>query len=182
MINVDNIDFTSFYNSARELAEKYKQELELQKVNASGELSRSVDFDVDYDENSITLYFNMVMYWYYIEHGRKPTGGGGGSSWGGWRQATRDIQQWIENKISRGQWIPRNNKPIPQVGSKEIKGVAYTIVRKIHTKGFYGQNHTGLHILEKVLMDAEASGLIDKMVNSVVQGFDNEIKVELEKL
>ena len=182
MINVDNIDFTSFYNGARELCEMYKQELEAQKVNASGELSNSVDFDVDYDENSITLYFNMAMYWYYIEHGRKPNGGGGGQSWGGWQQATRDIQQWIENKMNRGLWVPKSNKPIPHAGSKEIKGVAYTIVRKIHTRGFYGNNSSGLHILEKVLRDAEVSGLIDKMVNSVVQGFDNEINVEFESL
>ena len=160
----------------------YKQELEAQRVNASGALSRSADFDFDFDENDITLYFIYNSYGYYINEGRRPTGGGGGQKWGGWRQATQDIQRWIENKMSRGQWIPRNNKPIPHAGSKEIKGIAYTIVRKIHQKGWYGQNHYGLHILEKLLMDAEASGLIDKMVNSVVQGFDNEINVEIEKL
>lgn len=182
MLNLQNIDMTTLYNGAKEIVEKYKQELELQKVNASGALSRSADFDFDFNENDITLYFIYNSYGYYINEGRRPTGGGGGQSWGGWRQATQDIQRWIENKMSRGQWIPRSNKPIPHAGSKEIKGVAYTIVRKIHTKGFYGQNHYGLHILEKVLMDAEASGLIDKMVNSVVQGFDNEISIEIEKI
>ena len=182
MINTDNIDFTTLYNCAKQLVDNYKQELELQKVNASGALSRSADFDFDFDENDIVLYFIYNSYGYYVNEGRKPTGGGGGQSWGGWRQATKDIERWIENKMSRGQWIPRNNKPIPQPGSKEIKGVAYTIVRKIHTKGFYGQNHYGLHILEQVLNKAEANGLIDKMVNSVMQGFDKEITVELEKL
>lgn len=182
MINVDKVDMTTLYDCAKQLVDNYKQELELQKVNASGALSRSADFDFDFDENDITLYFIYNSYGYYIDHGRRPTGGGGGQSWGGWQQATRDIQQWIENKMNRGLWVPKSNKPIPHAGSKEIKGVAYTIVRKIHTRGFYGNNSSGLHILEKVLRDAEVSGLIDKMVNSVVQGFDNEINVEFESL
>ena len=180
MINTDNIDFTSFYDSARQLVEMYKQELENQKVNASGELSRSVDFDVDFDENSITLYFNMAMWWYYVEYGRRATGGGGGQSWG-YPRNVNDISKWIQDKISRGWWIPRNNKPIPRT-PQEIKRVAYAIVKKINAVGYYGQNHYGLHILQQVLNKAEASGLLDKMVQSVVQGFDNEITVEIEKL
>lgn len=179
MLNLQNIDMTTLYNGAREIVEKYKQELELQKVNASAALSRSADFDFDFDENDITLYFIANSYWYYVEHGRKPTGGGGGQAWA---NSLQDIQNWIQNKMSRGWWVPRRNKPVPHAGSKEIKGMAYAIVRKIHSKGFYGNTSSGLHILEKVLRDAEASGLIDKMVNSVVQGFDNEINVELEKL
>lgn len=180
MINTDNIDFTSFYNSARELCEMYKQELESQRVNASGELSRSVDFDVDFDDDSITLYFNMAMYWYYIEKGRNATGGGGGQSWG-YPKNVNDIAKWMQDKISRGWFIPRANQTIPRT-DKEIKRVAYAIVKKIHKVGFYGQNHYGLHILEQVLNKAEASGLIDKMVQSVVNGYDKEISVELQKI
>ena len=182
MIDVSKIDLTPLYDGAAELVRMYRQELELQRVNASGELSRSLDFDVDFDENDIALYFIYNSYGYYINEGRRPTGGGGGQPWGGWRQASREIQQWIENKISRGWWIPRNNKPIPRAGSKEIKGIAYTIVRKIHNKGFYGQNHTGLHILEKVLRDAEASGLINKMIDNIVQAYDNQVNIEIEKI
>lgn len=180
MIDTTKIDFTSFYDSARELVEMYKQELENQRVNASGELSRSVDFDVDFDDDSITLYFNMAMWWYYVEYGRRATGGGGGQSWG-YPRNVNDISRWIQDKISRGWFVPRSNQTIPRT-DKEIKRVAYAIVKKIHKVGFYGQNHYGLHILEQVLNKAEASGLIDKMVQSVVQGFDNEINVEIQKL
>lgn len=180
MIDVSKIDLTPLYDGAAELVRMYKQELELQKVNASGALSRSVDFDVDFDENDIVLYFIYNSYGYYVNEGRRPTGSGGGQKWG-YPQNVNDISQWLKNKISRGWFIPRRNNKIPRT-DKEIKGVAYAIVRKIHARGFYGNNSSGLHILEKVLMDAEASGLIDKMVNSVVQGFDNEINVEIEKL
>lgn len=180
MINTDNIDFTSFYNSARELCEMYKQELENQRVNASGELSRSVDFDVDFDNDSITLYFNMAIWWYYVEKGRKPTGSGGGQSWA---KSIEELEQWIRNKTARGWFVPRANQTIPRT-DKEIKSVAYAIRHKIHKVGWYGNSgqHYGLHILENVLNEAEANGLIDKMVQSVVNGYDKEISVELQKI
>lgn len=178
MIDVSKIDLTAFYDGAAELVRMYKQELELQRVNASGELSRSLDFDVDFDANDIALYFIYNSYGYYINEGRRPTGGGGGQKW---TNSLQDIQNWIQNKMSRGWWIPRNNKPIPRT-PQEIKSVAWVIRRSIHNSGFYKPNHHGLHILEQVLQKAEASGLIDKMVNNIVQAYDNQINVEIEKI
>lgn len=180
MIDVSKIDLTAFYDGAAELVQMYKQELQNQKVNASGELSRSVDFDVDFDEDTATLYFTMALQWYYVEYGRNATGGGGGQPWGR-EKSIQDISRWIENKISRGWWIPRNNKPIPRT-PQEIKSVSYAIVRKIHRAGFYGRDHHGLHILEQVLNKAQANGLIDKMVQTVADGYDKEISLEIEKL
>lgn len=178
MIDVSKINLTPLYDGARKIVEMYKQELETQRVNASGALSRSADFDFDFDENDITLYFIANSYGYYINEGRRPTGSGGGQTW---TNSLQDIENWIQNKISKGWWIPRQNRTIPRT-PKEIKSVAWVIRRKIHQKGFYGQNHTGLHILEKVLRDAEANGLIQRMIDSVIQGFDKEVSVELEKL
>lgn len=178
MINVDKVDMTELYNCAAELVRMYRQELELQRVNASGELSRSLDYDVDFDENDITLYFIANSYYWYIEHGRRPTGGGGGQKW---TNSLQDIENWIQNKISRGWWIPRNNKPIPRT-PQEIKSVAWVIRRSIHNSGFYKPNHHGLHILEQVLQKAEASGLIQRIIDSIAKSYDKEITVELEKL
>ena len=178
MIDVTKIDFTSFYDGAAELVQMYKDELERQRVSASGELSRSVDFDVDYDENDITLYFNMAVWWYYVEKGRRPTGSGGGQTW---TNSVQEIERWMRNKMSRGWFVPRRNNKIPRT-DKEIKSVAYAIVRKIHREGFYSPNHQGLHILQQVLDRAEATGLLERMIDSIVKQYDKEVTVELEKL
>ena len=178
MIDVSKIDLTPLYDGAAELVQMYKQELELQKVNASGDLSRSLDYDVDFDENDITLYFIANSYYWYIEHGRRPTGGGGGQKW---TNSLQDIENWIQNKISRGWWIPKQNQTIPRT-PKEIKSVAWVIRRSIHNSGFYKPNHHGLHILEQVLQKAEASGLINKMIDNIVQAYDNQVNIEIEKI
>lgn len=178
MIDTTKINLTELYDGAREIVNMYKRELETQKVNASGSLSNSADFDFDFNENDIVLYFIANSYWFYTEKGRRPTGGGGGQVWS---NSLQEIEQWMQNKMSRGWWIPKKNKPIPST-PREIRSVAWVIRRKIHTKGFYSNNSVGLHILEKVLNDAEASGLIQRMIDSVVQGFDKEISIEIEKI
>lgn len=172
MIRVDNIDYTTLYNGAQELVDMYRQELETQKVNASGSLSDTATFDFDFNENNISLYFILNSYYWYLEKGRKGTGGGAGQKW---PNPVGDIEQWIRNKISRGYWVPRANQTIPHTDN-EVKRVAYGILHKIHTKGY-----TGYHILEYVLNKAEATGLLDKMVQSVVSAYDDEVQVELNK-
>ena len=76
MIKVDNIDYTTLYNLAEQLVDMYKEELENQRVNASGSLSDTATFDFDFNENDITLYFVLNSYYWYLEHNRRPTGGG----------------------------------------------------------------------------------------------------------
>lgn len=179
MINPLNIDMTTLYDGAREIVEMYKQELHNQKVDATGALRNSVDFDFDFDENDITLYFIANSYWYYVEKGRQPDGSGVGPSWTRWE---RDLTNWINKKIARGWWIPKQNQTIPRT-AKELKGVSYLIRRKIKDEGWYtDRDDRGLHILENVLNKAKASGLIDKMVNNIVEAYENEVNVEIAKL
>ena len=179
MINPLNIDMTTLYDGAKEIVEMYKQELHNQKVDATGALRNSVDFDFDFDENDITLYFIANSYWYYVEKGRQPDGSGVGPSWTTWE---RDLTNWINKKIARGWWIPKQYQTIPRT-AKELKGVSYLIRRKIKDEGWYtDRDDRGLHILENVIQQAQANGLIDKMVNSVVQAFDNEINVAIEEI
>ena len=178
MIDVTKIDFTSLYDYAQQIVDEYKQELQNQKVSASGELADTATFDFDFNDNSITLYLVLALQWFYVDYGRRPTGGGGGQKW---HNSVGDIEQWIRNKINRGWFVPKNNREIPKT-DKEIRRTAYAIVRKIHSVGYYGQSHYGLHILSDVLERAQATGLLDKIVQGIAKQYDKEIEIELMKL
>lgn len=178
MLNIQNVDLTPLYDGAQQIVELYRQELDRQKVNASGLLSRTADFDVDFNDNEITVYLITQSYAFYIEKGRRPTGSGGGQHW---TNPVGDIEQWLRQKIANGSFIPRSNKPIPRT-PQELRSVSYAIVRKIHKEGFYSPNHQGKHILQNVLEQADAMGLIDSMVNNIVEAYENEVSVEIAKL
>lgn len=178
MLNVDKVDMTSLYNCAAEIVQMYRNELELRKINASGELSRSADFDVLFNENDIAVYFIANAHWYYVERGRKPTGGGAGQHW---VDAVGDIERWLTSKIGKGWFVPRADREVPR-NPAEVRRVASAIVRKIHGQGFYSPNHQGKHVLRDVLNAAERNGLIDKMVDSVVSAFDKEVNADIERL
>lgn len=174
MIDPTKFDLVPLYDGAQQIVELYRAELAAQQINASGELSRSADFDVDFDENKITVYFIYASYGYYIEHGRNRTTGSTGVKWA---DPVGDIMQWIQNK----KLVPRGNKGIPRT-QKEIKRVAYAIVRKINKFGFYGTDHHGKHPLENALKTAESSGILDRMYDAVAKGFDQDITMEIQQL
>ena len=178
MLNVINVDFTPLYDFAAEIVEMYKEELERQKVNASGELSDSVDFDIDFNENDIVLYLVCNSYARYVEYGRNATGSGAGQKW---PNAVGDIEQWMRDKMKRGWFIPKNNREIPKT-DKEIRRTAWGIVKKIHKVGWYSPDNHGLHILEDVLERAEASGLLNKIVQGITEQYNKEVTVELQRL
>ena len=178
MLDVVSVDWSKMYDYAQQLVDNYKQELQNQKVSASGELADTATFDFDFDDNHVTLYLVLALQWYYVEYGRNATGSGAGQRW---PNAVGDIEQWIRNKIKRGWFIPRNNRQIPKT-DKEIRRTAYGIVKKIHRAGWYGETSYGLHILEDVLERAQSTGLLDKMIQSVASQYDKEIEIEIQKL
>lgn len=178
MLDVVSVDWTVLYDYAQQIVDNYKQELQNQKVSASGELADTATFDFDFNDNNVTLYLVLALQWYYVEGGRRPTGSGAGQKW---PNAVGDIEQWIRNKIKRGWFIPRNNRQIPKT-DKEIRRTAYAIVNKIHKVGWYSPDNHGLHILEYVLEKAEASGLLNKIVQGITEQYDKEIEIELKSL
>jgi hypothetical protein len=177
-MDISGKDLTPLYDGAVEIVRLYREGLEREKVNASGSLSRSADFDFDFNENDIALYFIYNPYGYYVDEGRKPTGGGAGQPW---NDSVGDIIHWLDNKIGKGSFVPKNGHQIPRTEKEKI-GVAHAIVHKIHTQGFYGSQHEGKHILEKAVRTADENGIIQKMVDCVAQWYDREVSLEIEKL
>lgn len=194
-LNVQNINLVALYDGAKTIVDLYRQQLMEQNINASGELSESADFDVDFNEDNIVVYFIYNSYGYYVEHGRKPTTGVTGEKW---NNPVQDIIDWMHDKniVPHGistRPIPKRPRTVPARtrsvkgaqnvnGTKEEKAAAYAILNKIHRQGWYDPNHQGKEPLKKALEQAKAQGIIDKMYDAVYQGFDKEIEMEIHNI
>ena len=177
MIDVSKTDLTKVYNLSKRILDFYKKNLEDLKINASGQLSRTADFDVDFDDYHLAVYFILESYYRYIEVGRNPSTG----KFGRWANKVEDIERWLRQKIARGTFVPTSGHTIPRT-DKEIKSVSYLIARKITKFGFYGKGHYGKHPLEDAIKQAEADGIIDEIIDCVVEGFEGKVDIEFEKL
>ena len=177
MIDVSKVDWTKIYDYANRIVQMYRDNLSKAKVDASGKLSSSVDFDLDFDEYHVTIYLIMESYWYYIEKGRNKSTG----KFGSWRNKYADIENWLRNKIARGTFIPTGGHTIPKT-EKEIKSVSYLIARKITKMGYYGTDSRGKHILERTLDEVEKLGILDKIIDEIVDAYDKRIEMEFEKI
>ena len=176
MIDVSKTDLTDIYNLSKRILDFYKKNLEDMKINASGQLSRTADFDVDFTDYHLAVYFILESYWYYIENGRSKSTG----KFGSWTSKVTDIERWLRQKISRGTFVPSHGHTIPRT-DKEIKSVSYLIARKITRVGYYGTTHMGKHPLEDAIKQAEAAGIIDDIIDCVVEGFEGRVDIEIEK-
>ena len=176
MLDVSKTDLTKVYNLSKRILDYYKKNLEDMKINTSGQLSRTADFDVDFDDYHLAVYFILESYWYYIENGRNKSTG----RFGRWSSKVTDIEKWLRQKIARGSFVPSHGHTIPTT-DKEIKSVSYLIARKITTLGFYGTTHMGKHPLEDAIKQAEAAGIIDEIIDCVVEGFAGAVDIEIEK-
>ena len=50
MIDVSKVDWTKIYDYANQIVQMYRDNLSKEKVDASGKLSRSLEFDLDFNE------------------------------------------------------------------------------------------------------------------------------------
>ena len=177
MIDVSKIDWTKIYNYANQIVEMYRDNLSKEKVDASGQLSRTADFDLDFDEYHVTIYLILESYYRYVEVGRNRSTG----KFGRWANKYADIERWVRQKIARGTFVPSHGHTVPRT-EKEIKSVSYLIARKITKFGFYGLHHEGKHILERTMDEVEKLGILDKIIDEIVDAYDKRIDIELEKI
>ena len=177
MIDVSKVDWTKIYNYANRIVQMYRDNLSKEKVDASGQLSRTADFDLDFDEYHVTIYLILESYYHYIEVGRQRSTG----KWGSWRNKYGDIERWLRQKIARGTFVPTGGHTIPKT-EKEIKSVSYLIARKITKMGYYGTTSMGKHPLQNAIEEADRLGIIDEIIDCVVEGFEGKVDIELEKI
>ena len=177
MIDVSKVDWTKIYDYANQIVQMYRDNLSKEKVDASGQLSRTADFDLDFDSYHVSIYLILESYWYYIEKGRNKSTG----KFGSWRTKYADIENWLRQKIARGSFFSSHGHTIPRT-EKEVKSVSYLIARKITKFGFYGKDHHGKHILEKTMDEVEKLGILDSIIDEIMKAYDKKIEVELEKI
>lgn len=177
MLDVSKINWTNLYNYAAKIVQMYRDALAANKVDASGQLSSTTDFDVSFEDYHVSVYLIMQSYWYYVEKGRNPSTG----KWGTWATKYSDVENWLRQKIARGSFVPSHGHTIPRT-PKEIERVSYVIARKITRFGFYGFKHEGKNILEKVMDEVDKAGVLDKIIDEIVKAYDKRISIEFEKL
>lgn len=177
MIDVSKVNLTRVYDLCAKIVDIYRKNLEDMKINASGQLSKSADFDLEYGDSFITVYMLLESYAWYIEEGRNSSTG----KYGTWSTKYSDIENWLRNKLARGTFIPSGRHTIPR-SDKEIKRAAGAIVQKITRLGFYGEDHHGLHPLQATMDTAESLGIIDEIVDLVASGFDEKVGTEFAKI
>lgn len=177
MLDVAKVDLTKIYDLSKKILDYYRFQLQTMGVNASGQLSDTADFDVEFGEYHMAVYFILESYWYYVERGRGPSSG----KWGSWASKYLDIERWLREKIARGTFVPSHHHTIPHT-PKEIERVSYLIARKITKVGFYGYRHEGKHPLEEAIKQAEADGIVDAMVDIVMKAYAGRVDLEIEKL
>lgn len=177
MIDVSKVNWTNIYDYAAKIVDMYRAALETEKVNASGQLSRTADFELSFDEYHVTVYLILESYFYYIEKGRNHSTG----KWGNWASKYADIENWVRQKIARGSFVPSHGHSIPRT-DKEIKSVSYLIARKITRLGFYGTTHEGKHILEKVMDEVERAGILDSIIDEIVKEYEEIVEIEISKI
>lgn len=177
MIDVTKVDYTKIYDTAARMVDMYRKALEEEKVDASGTLSRTADFDLDFEETHITVYFILESYWRYVEEGRRPSTG----KYGTWMNKYRDIQNWLRNKIARGWFVPTHGHTIPHT-DKEIKRVSGAIVHKVTEFGYYGTMHEGKHILRDVMEEADRLGLVDGIIDAIMDAYAGAVEAEFMKI
>jgi len=175
MIDVSSVDLTKVYDLSKKILEIYRATLEEKKIDASGTLSKTADFDVDFDDYRISVYFILESYYHYIEEGRNRSTG----KFGVWTTKYTDIENWLRAKIRRGTFISSSSHSIPRT-EKEIRKAAGAITKKITRFGFYGITHEGKHPLRETMELADSTGILDEIIDCVLDGFSKKVEVAVE--
>lgn len=103
--------------------------------NENSSLVNSVRFEVKAD-NEVSAEFELLMsdYWEYVDKGRGKTKGGGTG------RVQSNIKEWLKRKGLNPNKILAKYGKKKQTFDKAASQLAFLIARKVHKKGFEGNN------------------------------------------
>lgn len=160
------------YNTAKKLADAYRNELRACNAVASGDLV-NFNYDVTMEDGNIKLVFHLPKYWSAIESGRKPTEKSGSGV------LFHKIVEWIEDK-GIAPWVKYTKKDGTKVLATK-SDMAWSITKSIHAEGYFKPNHHGKQPLALALAqtEKEQQEFIDiskKMIGEDVEQFVLRLK------
>ena len=156
-------NFAPLYDVCKKIADLYRQKLDDVGAVAEGNL-KNFSWDIEYQNNQFSLYFNLEEYWKWIEEGRAPT------KTSGWDTHIEDLKRWLQIK----HLVPRPDSKgrVPTIDQQ-----AYAIYMKITREGYEGR-----HPLEQAMDDADEQGLIDELTNRLYDALSADLDKEIEQL
>lgn len=133
-----------------ELKSLYQNQLE--EHNATGKLSQ-FDYDIEWDEKSFRVYFNLQEYWKWVEYGRRA----------GKQPPITPIEEWIKVK----KIVPKTrNGRVPTT-----KQLAFAISKSIGEHGTPANKP-----LSNALGSVEATSIISQIKELLIKQINSEIK------
>lgn len=146
----------------REVADRYKSELDAAKANATFNLKNTVKPIVEERETSIVLLLQLQDYWKYLEEG---TGTAAGHQPYKNPPPFRAILQWVKDKPI----VPWNDRLMTMPLSQAQEAMAAQIRWSIYKHGT-----KPLRLLEKALGDQSA--LLDRCREAVSQDIEDYVR------
>ena len=151
MEDIYKLDIVPINRIAEELAKSYKQQLSADGKNASGRLSNTASYLVNYNGTLLKISLLLEDYWKYVENDTKPH-----------FPPIDKIRQWIKVKPI----LPTARKgKLPTE-----KQLAYLIARKISKVGTKGS-----HSLQSTL---DKANIYNKVINEIQNQIIEKLKLE----
>ena len=127
---------------------------------ASGSLWESLDFDrtlVQERGSEVIARINAEEHWQWVDGGRKPTRNSGDGS------IIKSLTEWI---MSKGIQVRQSAQESSQTVQERNLSLAHAIAKKIHAKGFYGNNSEGTGFFSRVINDQAFDDLAEYLGES----------------
>lgn len=128
------------------IVQALKEELSKQKINAGGDLSASIRFEVT--DSSLTVY--ALDYLFYADVGRKP----------GKRPPKDAIKEWIEEK---------------HIFTKDPDSLAFAIQKSIAKKGNIAHQRGGKKVVENVVTDELITEIQNAFAEDAIKKITSDI-------